>query len=592
MERAKGARWDLTFLYDSLKDKRIIEDLKKAKKLAEDFEKEYRGKIAEEKVTPKLLSKALRDMENIHALIIKPRSFSRLRFSEDSGNTEAQSVLLNIRKEGTEITNKIVFFNLELLDIPDEVFKALIESDELRQYKYWLLNQRKWKPYKLSEKEEQIINMKDVTGKSANIQLYDEYSTHFEFSMEIEGKVKKLTESEVTAYFSNEERGLRERAFDSFFDVYNKSSLVIASILNTLITDHHLECQRRGIKDIMETAYIRDNVSKELIDTLICVVKDHYPLVQRYYRLKAKLLGLKQLEGFDRLAPVGKEIKVSFKEGKEMVLDASMGFDEGFGRRVKRFFDEKWIDAEVRPRKDSGAFCAGILPGTHPVILTNYSDRIEDVFTLAHELGHGVHDLYSGEKQRLLTYYPPLVLAETASIFGEMLLTDKLADEAKTDEVKKKVISRLLEDIFNSVSRQVMYVLFEKEAHRVSKNEKLSKEAMSKLWGKFEGELYGDSINPHPKQHYYWARISHFIFTHFYCYAYAFGQLFVLGLYQQYRERGKKFIPVYKELLEAGGQFPPVIVGKKVGIDLEKPDFWAGGFDYVRGLIDELERLV
>ncbi|OYD17131.1 hypothetical protein CH333_01840 [candidate division WOR-3 bacterium JGI_Cruoil_03_44_89] len=591
MEKAKGVNWDLTFLYDSLRDKKIKEDLEKAKQLADKFEEKYRGRIAAESLTPAVLETALKDIEKVYSLMIKTRSFSHLRFAENTGNMDAQSLLLNLQKEGAEIQNKLVFFNLELLDIPDETFKSLVDSKQLASYKYWLLNLRKWKPYKLSEKEEQIINIKDITGKNANVQLHDEYTASFKFPIEIEGEVKTPTESEVVALFSSDDRDLRKRAFDSFFDVFGENSLVLASIFNTLINDHFLECKRRGIEDVMETAYIRDNVSKELIDTLMGVVRDNYPLVQRYYKLKAGLLNLKKLEGYDRLAPVAKEVKIPFEDGKKMVVNAYTDFDGEFGTRIERFFDEKWIDAEIRPKKESGAFCAGILPELHPAVLANYNDRLEDVFTIAHELGHGVHDLYAGEVQSLLTYHPPLVLAETASIFGEMLLTDKLIKEANTDELKKKVLARQLEDVFNTVSRQVMYVLFEKEAHGISRKRKLSKEELSELWGKFEGELYGDSINPHPKQNYYWARVGHFFFENFYCYAYAFGQLFVLGLYRQYLNKGEDFIPLYKDLLRAGGQFPPAIVGKNIGIDLTKPDFWHGGFDYVKNLIDELEKL-
>jgi oligoendopeptidase F len=486
----------------------------------------------------------------------------------------------------------MVFFNVELMEMPDDRAEAIIADPTFGHYSWWLKEARKSKPFTLSEKEEQVINLKDSNGKDALTQLYEEYTGDFEFPIEVNGEMKKLTGEEVAALFVSADRETRRKAYDAFYTVYKDNVKVITSILNFLVRDHASEGGLRGYPTAMTPAYLRDQVSQETIDNLMKVVEENYKLAQRYYRIKAKLLGLDVLRGWDRSAPIGKEYKLNWQEAHDLVVKSYDEFDPEVGQRAEWFFSRNWIDAEVRKGKRGGAFCSGTMPHLNPVVLMSFTDTLNDTYTLAHELGHGLHDLYAAEKQGMVTYHPPLCVAETASVFGEMLMTDKLLKDASDKEMKRDVICRELEGVFNTCSRQIMYIAFEKRLHEEGSKKRLSADDLCRIWQEEEVKIYGDSVVPHELQQYYWARIGHFFFARFYCFAYAFGKLFVLALYQLYLRDPKAFIPAYKDLLRAGGQEPPHVLAAKLGMDITKPEFWQGGFDYVEHRLSELERLI
>ncbi|MFA4987353.1 MAG: M3 family oligoendopeptidase [Candidatus Brocadiia bacterium] len=589
MAKAKGVTWDLSFLYSSVDDPKIRKDLKAAAELADKFVSEYRGKISSKDCNAAVLLKAIADMEKLYRRAAAPYHYASLKFSEDTQNPKHLSLVNDIRARFTDISNKLVFFNVELMKMPDKTADAILKDKSFDFYKFWLQEARKSKPFTLTEKEEQVINLKDSTGSAAFVQLYEEFTGAFSFMMTVDGKRKTMTEEEVESFFTSPDRKMRKKAYDSFYSVYEDKAKIITSILNTLIRDHYNEGKLRGWPGPMTPAYLRDQVTQETIDNLINVVVANYSQAERYYRVKAKMLKLKVLHGYDRSAPVGKDHKILWEDGRKMVVDAYTAFDGEVGKRAQMFFDKKWIDAETRAGKRGGAFCSGVMPDLNPVVLMSWMDKMSDAFTLAHELGHGLHDLYAAEKQGILTYHPPLVAAETASVFGEMLLTDKLLKEAKNAEMKRDILCRQLEGVFNTCSRQIMYIAFEKRIHEEGAQKSLSPEEICKMWEEEESKIYKDSIVFHPLQHYYWARIGHFFFARFYCFAYAFGKLFVLALYQRYLEDPKSFIPAYKEMLRAGGQMPPAELAAKLGMDITKPEFWAAGFRYVEKLLSELE---
>ena len=592
MNKAEGVVWDLSFLYDSIDDPRIIDDLDKGKVLAEKFVADFRGRIKSDDITTGDLLKAISDMENVYVCASKPYHFASLKFSEDTQNQKHLALLAMVRDRFTHIRNLLVFFDVELMEMSDETAGRIISDPAFEHFKFWLMEARKSKPYTLTEKEEQVINLKDTTGKSALVQFYQEYTGDFKFELEVDGEVKTLTGEEISSFFLHPDRELRKKAYDSFFRVFKANDKQISFILGTLVKDHANEGKLRKYPDAMTTAYLRDQVDKDTIDNLMAVVEENYSLVQRYYKLKAIMLGLEKLKGWDRSAPVGKDYSFKWDEARNMVEDAYSAFDPEVGGFISEFFTKNWIDAEIRTGKRGGAFCSGTLPHLNPVVLMNFTDKLNDVYTLAHELGHGLHDIFAAQKQGLTTYHPPLCVAETASIFGEMLLTDKLLKEATSNDMKRDIICRQLEGIFNTCSRQIMYIAFERKIHAEGAKRRLTPDEISNLWEVEESRMYGDSIELHPMQKLYWARIGHFIFARFYCFAYAFGKLFVLALYQRYLQDPEAFIPAYKEMLRAGGQIPPHLLASKLGMDITAGEFWKEGFKYAEGLLDELEKLV
>ncbi|MFC1852099.1 M3 family oligoendopeptidase [candidate division CSSED10-310 bacterium] len=593
MQKARGVTWDLTFLYDSFDDERINEDFHQAQMLTDSFIEKYEGKIASDEVTSRLLLQALGDIEKIYSLLIKPFLYGNLSFSENTSNAEAQSLINRAQKEMAEIENKLLFFDKkELLDIPTDIFNKLIASPELDHYKSWLINQRLWKAFTLSDKEEHLINVKNLSGRDALIMMYSELLSSLRFPMAEGGETVEVSAAEIDTFMSSSDRDVRKRAFESRASIYEKNSMMFASIYNALIKDHHYDCKMRGMDDIMTPAYLRDNIPGHIIKMMINTVQDNYPLLQRYYGLKAKMLQLPHLEIYDRTAPVGPMPAFTFEEARTIILDVYRSFDSEFYERTQQFFSEPWIDAEIRPDKRFHGFCARILPELHPVLFLNYSDTMSDMFTLAHELGHGVHYLFAAEKQTFLTYSLPSIIAETASNFSTTILADHLVRESEDKTMKKMCLVAQLEDFFSSVTLQIVFVSMEREAHQRGSEKKLSAAEFSELWQRHISEASGNNLRLEQGLSNGWIGMLYFYTSPFLCYSYAFAQLFVVGLYQSYLENKTVFLSGYKELLRAGGELPPQILAERSGIDLESKDFWNSGFDYISKRLEQLEDLI
>ncbi|MCK4351893.1 M3 family oligoendopeptidase [candidate division WOR-3 bacterium] len=591
--KAKGVKWDLSCFYSSAKDSAIQKTIKDAEKRTDDFVKKFKTKIESKTLTAGFLKEAVETYEGLYNTILKPMFYSSLLFAGDCLNQEYQDFYQRMQTILANFSAKTTFFELEITGIQDGLFKKLLKDDSLSSYRHWLEKVRVFKPYLLSEKEEQVIIKKDLAGKEAFVRLFDEYTSSFSFDLEVAGKKKTLTGPEIRSLFQSPDRKTRKKAVMIYYAKYKENSLVLKAILNDIIKDHSIDCEMRKYPDPILPTHLSNEVTREIIDTMMDVVQKNYGIVKEYYKVKAKLLKLNKLAGYDLRAPVGKTPKRrTWGEAKKMIIETFSSFDKEFGESARLFFDKKWIDAEVRKGKRGGAFCAGTSPDLHPFILASYMGNMSDIYTVTHELGHGIHDLFAGREQSLLNYHPPLVMAETASVFAEMILTDRLLKELTSKDEKIFVLTHSLEDIFGTAFRQTMYTLFELDIHKMGKEKQMSANEFSKLWIKRRDEMYGDSVDFTEEQEYFWSIVPHFIHTRFYCYAYSFAELFVLALYQEYRKGRSAFIPKYKNLLFKGGSDKVTDVAKELGFDITRRDFWQGGFDFISSLLNELKGIV
>ncbi len=584
--------WDLSSLYSDIKDPKIEKDLNSAKSLSNEFEKKYRGKLKD----PETVKKGFKDLEKILTLMGKVSAYAYLLFSVDTQNPEYKSLLIKSEEISAEIYEKTAFFKLELLDLKDEDFDNILNHKDLDEYKNYLKNLRRQKPHKLSEKEEIIIQKKDLTGANGFERLYNEITSDFTFNLEIDGELKALTGSEIRGLFYHPEEKVRENATKVYYQKYEEFGKIINSIYNNIVKDHIVESNIRKYSDPMEPTHISNQIEKKTFDLMTEVITSSYPLVERYYLKKAKLMGKEKLKGSDLYAPMGKELEnIPYKEAAKMVIEAYKNFDDEFGKYAKDFFEKSWIDAEIKKGKMGGAYCYGIAPNINPFIMANYTSKLRDVYTLAHEIGHGIHDIYAS-KNTYLNFHPPLVVAETASVFGEMLLTENLKKKTKIKDILLNLLSSKIEDIIATVYRQIMYILFEYRAYKKSYESFISEEEMSKIWWEEMVKMYGNSIDFFDVQKWNWSSIPHFFHYRFYCYAYSFGELFVIALFKKYKDEiksggdGKEFIKKYKEILSSGGSKSPYELAKIVDEDLNDKSFWEKGIEFIKEMIEEFEK--
>lgn len=416
------------------------------------------------------------------------------------------------------MTNTVLFFELEIQAIPAANFETLAADAELQTYRHWLENVRIFKPYTLSEKEEQVINQKDLSGKLAFVNYFDELTSSFVWEMELEGEMRTMTGEEVRNLLRRPDPEIRERARRAYDGRYAENAITFTNVFNSIVKDHAVEMQMRGYKTPMAPSFLRNRVRQEMVAAMMRVTTTNNALLREYYTLKARLLNMPRLRGCDLLAPVtSKKREIIFSEGRQLVLESLTNFHGEFADLARRMFERNWIDAEVRSAKRGGAFCAATLPELHPYILMSYNDDIDNAYTLAYELGHALHDFLAGRKQSLLNSHPPLVAAETASVFAEMLLTRKLLNEFTDRETRIEILTGKLEDLFDTIHAQNFYTLFELDAHQLGARQRLSASELCALWTARRREVYGEAVDFLPEQQWYWSAIPHFIHTRFYC---------------------------------------------------------------------------
>lgn len=589
---AEGISWNLDDLYHGPDDPRLEADVAEAKRRAQAFARSYRGKIATAQLDGPGLAVALAEYEALSALESRPSFYASLLFAADTQNQAAQQLVQRTREAATETDNLTVFFSLELIALDDEQLARLLASPQLAAYRHYIETLRRFKPHALSEKEEQLLNQQKLSGQSAFVQLFGELSGSLRFELELGGEPQELTDGEVMALLRNPDAAVRCRAFTTFLETYAEHGLVLTSIFNNLLLDHKIECDIRHYDDVVVPTHLANEIEPTTVEAMMRAVERHYPLAQEYFRLKTRLLNLERLSYTDVYAPLETTVEtIPFSTAQELIVTAFGRVDEQFTALASDFFQNRWIDAEVRAGKRGGAFCAALSPQHHPYILCSYTGTGRNVATVAHELGHGIH--YSlARRQSLLNYDAPLVLAETASVFAEIVLTRHLLTEAQGSAARRAILCDTLEDMYGTVFRQTALTRFEMAAHAQRRQGVLSAEDLGQLWWQEQEKLFADSVELPSVYRWGWSYIPHFIHSRFYCYSYSFGELLTLALFQRYVEEGPAFIPAYLQLLESGGSQRPEHALAQLGIDINRPEFWDQGFEVIRGFLSDLQEIV
>lgn len=584
--------WNTTLLYPAPDSAELESVLTSFEELAANFREKYFDKIAGLDA-PTILT-AVKEYEALQTSMARPFCYSYLLFASDSANETHRALSQRCSELGSRISQALLFFDLELMDLPEELFASLCALPAAGNYRHFLESIRKFKPYSLKENEERLLTRKDLTGSKAFTKLFDELSASLRYTMEFEGEQTEFTGEELLALLHHPSPELRYNAQTTFLEKHAEggNGLVFGTVFNTMALDHGQEMELRGYASAIQPTNIGNELSDEAVEHLMQTTEANYGLAQDYFRLKAKMLGMDKLRNCDVYAPVVEtQKKYGFDEARDLTVTAYRNYDPEFGAVVEAFFNERRVDVLPRPGKSGGAFAMGISPVDPAFLLLNYTGNLRDIATIAHEAGHGLHFELS-KKQTTLNYHAPLPLAETASVFGEMLLTRLLLDREQDPLVRKSLLCAKIEDIIATTFRQNVLTRFELRLHSERKNGLLSNERIAELWLEENGRLYGDSVEMIPAYKWGWSYISHFIHSRFYCYSYTFAELLVLALYQQYREQGESFKPGYRALLESGGALSPANTAKLAGIDIESSGFWQKGYDFLGGLIEELKKII
>jgi len=527
--------------------------------------------------------------ESLSRITRRVGSYAQLRFSEDTQNQEAQNFLAQVRQRLAEVENRTMFFKLWWKALDDKPAERLMAAAE--GYCYWLEVLRLQKPHTLSEPEERVINLKDVNGPAALVTLYTAITNRYVFRLEVDGEEKELTRGELMVYVQKQDADLRAAAYQELYRVYEQDASVLGQIYQYRLRDWFSEnLDMRGMASPIAVRNLSNNVPDEVVNTLLDVCRENASLFQRYFKLKAKRMGLKKIRRYDIYAPVSQyEKSIPFAEGVQAVLEGFRKFDPGTADLAMKVLEQNHMDSEVRKGKSSGAFCATAGPDLTPWVLMSYQGQPADAATLAHELGHAVHSLLANQ-HNVLSQGPSLPMAETASTFAEMLLVDHLLAEDPDPELQQLLLFRQMDDAYATIMRQAFFAMFEREAHaRV--HDGATVDDLSQIYFENLKVQFGDALDLSDDFRFEWLAIPHFYHTPFYVYAYAFGQLLVLSLYQQYLKEGKGFIPRYLDILAAGGSDSPARVLERAGIDFTKQTFWQGGFDVLKASLERLEAI-
>ena len=582
--------WDTNHLYPSPQSAELELDFTAIAELTRLFRERYFGEVG--RLDAVGLRAALSDYESLQEHATRLQCYAHLLFAADSEDELVKRLSQRAAEFGNRISREILFFELEIMGIADERFTEMVESAELATYRHFLESTRKYRPHTLPERDEQLLKQKNLTGVEAFTRLFDEVSASFRYRFELDGEEQEFTGEELLGLLHHHDADVRERAFTTFLNRHGDESIVFSTVFNTIALDHGQELELRGYRHPMEPTNLGNELPAAVVDRLLDVTEQNYSLAQEYFRLKAGLLALPKLKNSDIYAPLhGSDRHYTFNEAKRLVIDAYAAFHPPYAEIVEAFFTDRRIDVLPRPGKGGGAFCMGMTPSLPPYVLLNFTGNLRDVATLAHELGHGLHFVLA-QRQSMLNYHPPLPLAETASVFGEMLLTRLLLEREGDPQARIQILCAQIEDIIATTFRQVVLTRFEERLHLERGEGLLSATRLGEIWWEENGKLYGDTVEMIPPYRWGWSYISHFIHARFYCYSYTFAELLVLSLFEQYRREGAAFVPRYEEILAHGGALSPADTVRMSGIDLAAPDFWQSGYDFLAGLIAELKVLL
>ncbi|HKJ24748.1 MAG TPA: M3 family oligoendopeptidase [Myxococcota bacterium] len=585
---AAGVRWNLSDLYAGPDDPRIDADLDAALERAGRFAERFRGRVAG--LAPAELAAALDELEAISELVGSAGAYAGLLFAEDTSAPRHGALLQHVQEKSSAVQNALVFFDLEWLTLDDAPAEALVVAPELAHRRHHLESARRYRPHVLSEPEEKICEDLANTGTRAWSRLFDEVMGAARFRVGEGDAERVVSEEEVLSRLYHPDRAVRREAAGSLTAGLRENERVLAYVFNVLTQDKSTRDRLRRYAHAKQSRNLANEIDDTTVEALLAAAERGYATVQRYYRLKAKLLGLDRLEDFDRYAPLDESARVrSFDEAREIVLGAYGRFSPQMAEIAGLFFERGWIDAELRPGKRGGAFSASTVPSAHPYVLLNYTGNLRDVMTVAHELGHGVHQ-YLAREQGLFEQDTPLTTAETASVFGEMLVFRRLVAEERDPKVRLALLCGKLEDAFATVARQVAMTRFEESLHAARRAEgELPVERVNELWMASNRAMFGDTVHLNDHYAWWWLYVPHFVHSPFYCYAYAFGELLVLALLRRYDEEGEAFVPKYLDLLRAGGSESPPQLVARLGLDIDDPEFWNGGLEVLEAMVAEAE---
>jgi oligoendopeptidase F len=585
--------WDLSDLYKSLDDKNIQNDLAEVEKLKTKFVEKYQGNVL--KLNSNTLFEAIESYEGIGEKSAKLATFAYLHKAKDESSSSIAIFYQNIMDKISKVESEILFFSLELNKFDECTIEQFIdEKQELKKYQSWFRKIFKFKKYNLSDEAEKVLYLKSTTSSSMLVRLYDETHADLKYPFEDEGEKKMLNNSEIFHHLTSPKAEVRKAAAHSISKILSKNSKNLTMIMNMVAKDKLIEDDLRKFDDVLSSRNLVNDIEDGVVMNLINTVKSFYPKIShRYYKLKAKWLGVDKMNYWDRNAPLPNSSNrvFSWNESKDIVLKSFNNFSSELYDEAKKFFDKGWIDAKITEGKSSGAFCHPSIPSIHPYMLMNFQGKVYDIMTLSHELGHCVHHMLS-KKNGYLANDIPLTFAETASVFGEQLtfryLLNLVGDDAQE---KKSLIAKKVEDMINTVFRQIAFCDFEYRIHTKRKESELSNGEICKIWIDVQKEVLGDAFIFNDEYGPYWSYISHFIHAPFYVYSYAFGDCLVNSLYKYYLANKHNFAEKYLKLLEAGGTMHHKELLKPFNMDLENKDFFSKGLLLISELIDELERL-
>ena len=580
--------WDLSDLYLGMNSQELARDLEEMSNAATAFSDRYKGKISA--LTGDELAESIITYEQIDETLSRIDSYAGLVHAGNVSDPDIGRFYQTTHEQVNDISTTLLFFVLEINRIEnDSLEKKISQSVTLQRYQPWLRDTRAFRPHQLDDKLEELLHEKSMTGRSAWVRLFDQTIAEMRFPY----RGRNLTETEILDLLSDPQVKVRKKAAECFGRVLGDNIKTFALITNTLAKDKEIENRWRGFKRPISARNLANFVEDEVVDALLNAVRKSYPsLSHRYYKLKAKWFGGDTLDYWDRNAPLPEEDSrtIVWEEGRETVLGAYAAFSPELADVGQRFFDNAWIDAPVRPGKASGAFAHPTVPSAHPYLMLNYQGKVRDVMTLAHELGHGVHQVLAAGQGHLMAD-TPLTLAETASVFGEMLTFQALLKQTTNPKERRAMLASKVEDMLNTVVRQTAFCDFERCIHDERQNGEMTPDRIGEIWRNCQVESLGPALKLGDDYQYYWAYIPHFIHSPFYVYAYAFGDCLVNSLYSVYQNSETGFTDKYLDMLRAGGTLRHQELLSPFGLKATEPTFWSSGLSVIEGFVDELEAL-